>query len=334
MDNDIYNETCSNVVHETSDVRIQPFPESICSPRPIPDTQSPYETLDVLTQVVRSHQLNCYEELATIHLQPDTDISQQLITTQTQDSQFNDSSQIDLLDGVRPNCRPRSNPITRPPLLNDTSSKPKSHGVVSPPRPPVYLDLVNDTQLYEPYAISTCHVVTNSAEEVSTDLEVIPKVNCNEQDFLKVSPVTPVSKSRLVRRDVVITTSTLLLREYDYINEYCDIPLSHEGEQCGPVHNPTSRPFPDTSLGIYESLNKATRLSNTNAKNTVSLGIPNLIIAKIFLILTGLVALVVVTVVINTAVLNMINNRNVGKLFAHKNLLLISMTLTGVYLWR
>jgi len=110
LDNNICHEAFSNVDCETSDVRIQPTLESVCSQRSTPESQSTYESLDILTQVARSDHLDPYEELntdvwgqifpinvqqgVTIHLQPACDSSYQQDTPQTQDSEHNETRQI------------------------------------------------------------------------------------------------------------------------------------------------------------------------------------------------------------------------------------------------
>jgi len=361
MNNDIYDDAFSNVDHEASDVRIQSTLESVCSHGSTLELQSPYETPDTLTQVVRSHTPNPYEELnndgwgeifpinvqlvATNHLQHEngnrnlyndtssnvnddtSDVTIQPSPTRVLQRTIQESLPYETLNVLTQVVR--SHQIAPYEELNNdvlretsptnvkqvTSAMPMPDGVVNPPLPPIYLDLVNETALYEPYIVSTSLLATHSDEVVSTDLQVISRDNSNQEESFHLST------DSLNLGEIVTTRPTAVMREYDCINEYCDIPVDHEQviepltiekEQWG-VRSPTSRQLPVVPLDIYEPLNRSTRLSNTNVRNIIVVPRACKSIAKIVLVLTGLAVVVVLTLVINTAVLNGTSDK-IGKI--------------------
>jgi len=104
--------------------------------------------------------------------------------------------------------------------------------------------------------------------------------------------------------------------EYDIIDEYDYIPVSHqprntEEKECG-LHNQTNRPLPVIPLSLYEPLN--TNADISNGRRIASRRIC-ILITKIFLILTALVAVFVTGGVITMLLAKVVDHK--GKLFVH-----------------
>jgi len=265
---------------------------------------SSYEPLNITTLVVTPHQPSPYEEL-----QPITDIlCHQQDTTHLQDSACIQTCQISHVnDQISEEVNPTS---ISPPSLSVTHEQPIPKGKLDLPRPAVYLDLINETSFYEPRG-SISPVVSNFHQVLSTDLEASSIIANSTTDEFLHSILVRMNQNENIR------STSAVEQQYNDINEYDDIPAGHEpltahGEQHGIITPPSSptRPLPDTPLAIYEPL-----IRNNN--NVVSRRMC-VLTSKILLMLTAFVIIVVTTVVLHTVVLNMISDKNAGKLLGHQ----------------
>jgi len=334
---------------ETSDVIIQ-APPTGDQQRPIQESLSPYEHLNITTQVLESRQRNTYEELNNdvwaeifplngkqitpiIQLQPLSDSCPTTVTTQMHDllsSECIGKSQI-ILDNYPAATAEHEVKCIPCPSSDIPRTTVTSDGVegMPPPLTPVYLSFVDEASLYEqPYTDAMSPVPTHLNTDYSNGaVEVLSNPNSETKEHCHSNPF-----SRHTNLKELMTSAAAVGNEYDMINDNDVIPLSHvqlmgsEG-QCA-IYSRASRPLPAVSpLAIYELLN--TNITNNNESNVTSRRV-YIVMAKIVLLMIALAAVVITTVVITMIVLNAANDLNVGKRVDHESLLIFSMTLTVI----
>jgi len=290
----------SNDHYKTSGVLVQPT--SIpTNHRQIQGLLSPYEALNITTQMIRFQNLKPYEQLnndvwdeifpvngkqlKAIHLQQISDTSHENDKTQMNDplnnSVCNETSQIILGND------PTVEEIKYISRFSLNGSRFVPGVIVDHPLLPVHPDLVNEEQSEE---------LSDSTSPVVAALQSQIRTNLNE-----------------------MMTSAAVGKYRDCTNEYESIPACLEppmGQKERRItHSSTSRPLPVIPLTVCDPFNVNSRRTNANvlfSRQTYTS------IVRMILVLTALVTIVVITLI--TVFLTTANDTNIGKLPTFRNM--------------